>query len=381
MVLDFQNFRVWSGDFVRIYTDENFKFNCNPDSPDQILLGQFTGLLDAETMPRIAAPGCIRLEFTTDSNQERSYGDAENLGDGFRLLATTSENVCSSGVNTLQPEGIAWGADCDFKDYCIGTSIVNLAKGSVSQRITNDATFESELDFANSERLYPNDLDCTFQINLDGGAAGDIIEVNIWYDLEESYDFLTLQTGSQSSPYIVLTGSTSGANETYYLPTDSDGVATLRLTSDSKGRHKGFFAEVRGTSRGIDSSCLPGFSGTSCEIPRCNPSSRVEPGRSFDLGRVVSQPPGRAVPAMPWSEYPDGGCVWQFENPADDIQRSVAVRLKFDSALDLEPYPPSKIGDMLVLRADGDNEDFVLYLEACDTDEVCSLAWQVRLVG
>jgi hypothetical protein len=182
--------------------------------------------------------------------------------------------------------------------------------------------------------------------------------------------------------------------DVYRVPADPSGMVTVRLTTDSRGRHRGFHAKVAAVSAsdvivpGIHDRYAfcheAGYSGFGdCEIPHCIAQNRLAPPRNFDgvgtpyqLGRVVSQAEGLSVPAMPWSPQP-GGCVWPLAD-YDGLLKSgiVAIRLMFNTPLDLEPYPVSAVGDKLVIQTS--NEDAEFFLEQCDSDEVCSFPWQVR---
>jgi hypothetical protein len=179
----------------------------------------------------------------------------------------------------------------------------------------------------------------------------------------------------------------------YHVPTDPSGMVTVRLTTDSRGRHRGFHATVFAVSTtdviaaGIHDRyalCLEaGYSGFDCEIPHCIAQNRPAPPRNFNgvgtpyqLGRVVSQAEGLSVPAMPWAPQ-TGGCVWPLAD-YDGLLKGgiVAIRLVFNTPLDLEPHPVSAVGDKLIIQTSNEGAEF--FLEQCDSDEVCSFPWQVR---
>lgn len=226
---------------------------------------------------------------------------------------------------------------------------------------------------------YPNNLDCTFELHA--GKWASHVEVQIWYDVEQTHDALFLSTGAQQdgtiNPYVVLTGT--GERETYYIPVDERGVVSIQLSTDSQGRRKGFFGRVRSSySVRTKSHCSGGFSGTACEIPHCSYDNQVaypqNGRRPFDLGRVTSQPADRGVPFMPWA--PEGGCKWPLDlAPSSSWRDAVGIRLNFISPLDLEAYPQSSVGDSLVIRTNNGESRF--FVEECKSDENCGMEWQV----
>lgn len=201
-------------------------------------------------------------------------------------------------------------------------------------------------------------------------------------------------------PAVVLTGThrESGEQESYYVPVDERGMARIQFQSDARGRRRGFTAEVLAVDSGARSGSflngkqpcpIAGQSGFNCEVPHCVQENRVmvsqkvEPG-PYDLGRVVSQIEGEAVPSMPWTD--DGGCVWNLTPeglPPETTNDATALRLVFHDALDLEEYPLKSIGDKIVIRQQNGpdivSEEF--YVEQCQDDEVCSYEWQTGVCG
>ena len=146
------------------------------------------------------------VHFSTDGNQERSYNDAENQGDGFVARAYLSPD--------LQP-------DESFTKHCIGTSYIDLASGR--QEISSG-----------ENSPYPNDLDCIFELKADVSGFPKYVAFEVEYDLEPTFDYLELYSGSLASTEANLHAllSAESTRDTYYIPTDENGVATIRLVSD-----------------------------------------------------------------------------------------------------------------------------------------------------
>ena len=97
-----------------------------------------------------------------------------------------------------------------------------------------------------------------------------------------------------------------------------------------------------------------------------SPLSGVDP--DYQIGRVVSQIAARSIPA-------NSNCTWAFGVPGC-LEQKERIRLRFNSPLDLEPQPVSAIGDKIVVAAQG-NMVTEIFVEKCDTDDVCSYPWQV----
>jgi hypothetical protein len=379
---------IWSGDFLRIFTDPDN--NCRPDYPKNILLAQVSGFYEGGEFPPISATGCLLVQFKTDPNQERSYG-AVNMGDGF--LATYHRD--NRDMSISECDGRSWGADCSFNAHCVGTTHIFLS-GEEPQLFASSgllirSDFFDENPDVSASVTYPNDLDCTFEFQASGNQIFVLMEV--YYDLESTHDLLWLQTGSVSSdfgvkPYAVLTGRHNTSNgqedpERYYIPTDESGIASVRLTTDARGRRLGFYAQVRGVNdinAPNGNICERGYSGTFCEFPYCIAHNRLEKdvkssqglSSAYVLGRVTSQSNGRHVRPMPWST--DSGCVWPLISETT-LSGVLSIRLVFHSPLDLEPYPVLAAGDKLIIRTNEEDSDF--FIEQCDSNEMCSYPWQV----
>lgn len=381
--------RIWSGDFIRIYTD--LDNNCTPDSDKKILLAQVSGDYSNGDFPPVTAKGCLLVQFLTDPNQERSYGGVDNGGDGFEALY----NRDADSMETITGcEGTSWGKECTFLEHCIGTTRMFLS-ATESKPFSSSGWLRRE-DFFDIDSPppflspYPNDLDCIFEFQVSKSQKWVLVEM--FYDLESTHDLLLLQTGSPSSefglkPYAVLTGRhNSSVGEKYYIPTDESGIASVELTTDAQGRRLGFFAQARAVDDSevdfnSDTACEVGYSGAFCEFPYCISSNKLQQAakpkglsNSYVLGRVKSQSEGWYVRPMPWSSD-SGGCVWPL---VSGLMKSgvVSIRLVFNSLFDLEPYPVLAAGDKLIIRTDINDTEF--FMEQCESDETCSFPWQVR---
>lgn len=407
--LHFETLRVWSGDRIRVYSDPDFK--C--DSSSSVLLAQVSGVYGESDQlpPRIRAVGCMLVVFETDPNQERTYGD--DSGDGFVASYDRNSIGCQSNSDCngercnqgmCECGGTKWGADCSERKHCFGKTHIRLFEDE-SQIVTSSVGLLYSASLTNDPvpnsasrdplEAYPNDLDCTFDIVANGEFK--LLQLAIFYDLEPAYDLLWLQSGSDGSPsgktnYAVLTGnhSTPAVPEVYFLPLDG-GKASLRLTTDARGRRLGFRAEVQAVRDVVKASapeyrsenpCLvSGSSGYACDFPHCITQNRLapamsRPSSSYVLGRVVSQTPGLPVQPMPWER--DGGCTWPLLHAGFNTWDIVALRLIFNFPLDLEPHPVSAVGDKLVVRKEVNSifEDTAIFIEECDSDELCSYPWQ-----
>ena len=482
--ISFRALKLWSGDFIRIYTDPT-KFQCEVVMQEEdgatsssssslsnfTLLAQLTGhyytndeivQISYETtnqnelnfyekyhissIPILRARGCMYIEFVTDANQERSYGDVSKWGDGFLLeynrdtndVGCTNSDIDCSGypcdftTGQCICGGSAWGSDCSKVDSCLGTNRIILAgdRPQESVVVTNSYHLISDgynIQYAyasappNGVYYYPNDLDCSFEIQVEDQVSYlPYVEVTVDYDLEYTHDLLYLQTGaiggsggpisspssspSKITPYVVLTGESTGGSETFYVPTDGLGRMSIRLTTDARGRRQGFVATVKPATGQVflDDECSPGHHGVNCEVPYCISRKYNRLGKggnsgwyklngydikdAYLIGRIVSQAQDRAltVRPMPWSRTV-GGCIWDLVG--EDAQKSkimknvVGIRLAFYTPLDLEPRPDGagSIGDKLVIASEAGGQLFALYAEECESDEVCSHNWQTGI--
>ena len=161
--------------------------------------------LDPE-LPKFRAQSCIMVHFSTDGNQERSYNDAENQGDGFVAKTYLSPD--------LQPEE-------SFTKQCVGTSYIDLTSGRQELSSGDDSP-------------YPNDLDCIWELKADVSGFPKYVAFRVEYDLEPTFDYLELYSGSLASTEAKLHAllSPESTTGTYYIPTDENGVASIRLVTD-----------------------------------------------------------------------------------------------------------------------------------------------------
>lgn len=203
--LSFEQVRLWSGDNLYVYTVKEGS-NCNIEST-KVLLGAITGL-DPD-LPIFRAQSCIMVHFSTDGNQERSYNDVENQGDGFV-------------AKYLSPDLLP---DESFTKHCIGTSYIDLTPGfSIPSR--------QEIS-SGDDSPYPNDLDCVWELQADVSGLPKYVAFSVDYDLEPTFDYLELYSGSLASTEAKLHALLSAeSTNTYYIPTDENGVASIRLVTD-----------------------------------------------------------------------------------------------------------------------------------------------------
>ncbi|CAJ1951940.1 unnamed protein product [Cylindrotheca closterium] len=367
--INFQRVKVWSGDSVRLYSSR-YANDCLPSNPSLVLLAQISGFDLAQSLPPLRALGCLLVEFVTDANQERSYGDpTSDSGDGFVAIAQdyTSQTCSCNGFpcdsdGMCQCDGLHWGGDCSFTDYCLGTTYLDTS--GIGTRIASSNALQSGL--AGATQLYPNDLDCRFELNSGPGRNSIVFEVE--YDLETTFDVLELYTGSlnsKNSLYTTLTGSSHGMRETYYIPTDANGSVTIRLVTDSRGRRSGFSGDVR-SDFGSPASCNSGQTGYNCEIDHCIAQNEFAPVSSgiytnplFQIGRVMSQ--RNDLSLRPISST----CTWSLSATGTG-----SMRIAFTDPFDLEPHRSGSVGDKLTI---GSTE---IFSESCSSDEQCSNDWQ-----
>ena len=361
--LSFLTVRVWSGDYIKVYSDEG---NCSPSSRTKVLLAQITGM--DPVIPQFKAESCILVHFDTDGNQERSYGGLSNTGDGFFAEATYNYGSCPGSSYHDTERGLclcrdnSWGSDCSITDHCLGTSFITL-----------EDLYDTK-SLASGSGIYPNDLDCVWEVQAN---TGNYVIFRVKYDLEPTFDLLELYSGSLGSdgatPFITLTGVSNSFVE-YYIPTGNFGTVTIRLVTDTRGRKKGFEGTVKATSE--SSPPLPPFCLAENEFETPEASTNLGYGldKDYVIGRVVSQQEGYVVRPTPWAK--DGGCKWALPSDVDVPKRVDAIRLIFKFPLDLEPHPPSAVGDKILISSGGLTEE--IFVEQCTSDEVCSYPWQVN---
>ena len=303
--------------------------------------------------------------------------------DGFEVLFSRSgvqKDDCSGKERDSNGlclcGGEAWGGDCSHTSFCIGTTRVKMREEAHILRSSSRVT-EGSLSSANISRsvigedAYPNDLDCIYELDFgDFDSKGELFaRIEISYDLEETFDYLELLSGSGQSSlkYNVLSGQS--LNEVFFVPVDAkSGMASLRLITDDKGRRRGFYAKVSAEylpDRSL--TCEVGRFGSLCESVHC--LSRNAFHQSDKGIRVTSQDDSSFVRAMPWAT--DGGCVW--EMPPSHVSTG-AIRINI-TKFDLEPYPSKMAGDKVIIKS-GDNNNTELFSEFCKTNETCSAFWQ-----
>ena len=179
--------------------------------------------------------------------------------DGFELFFSRS-NVLESDCNGNEWDsdglcicgGKSWGGDCSHNSYCIGTARVKIEEGEKqviqsSEHATKEVlSKDGNIIIGQNEHPYPNDLNCIYELDF-GHTSFELARVDLYYDLEPTFDLLELSTGSgeNATKYNVISGQQSQL-QTYYVPVDENGMSSLHLTTDDKGRRRGFYAEVSG---------------------------------------------------------------------------------------------------------------------------------------
>ena len=275
--------------------------------------------------------------------------------------------------------GTSWGGDCSHHLFCLGHTRVEIREGTHVLQSSVYATKEAlsspgEYRFAigQDKHPYPNDLSCTYELNFD--KTVDFARIELYYDIEETFDLLRLQSGiDKDGTYNVLSGHHQSSPEIVYVPVDKNGTASLHFSTDDLGRRRGFYAEVKGeSSTGPLVPCKVGEFGRLCESSHCLQKNVWENLPRLDAGavRITSQDSGSFVRAMPWA--PDGGCEWEIEQPSSD---SSGIRLNF-TTFDLEPYPASAVGDKLIIESFGGSQRHELFNESCVHDDTCNQVWQ-----
>ena len=390
--LSFVMLKLWSGDFVRVYSDPS-RQRCQIGSDSLVLEAKLSGFF---LPPMLKAKGCLLVVFETDANSEKVYAGSE--GDGFLAnydrgtLACDGPQDCNSfpcndESGLCECGGVAFGASCSFDIFCVGTNRLFLQRGSPEILASTPLAQPSQLRLARDEiaidpkLAYPNDLDCSFDISV---PVGSVVKVEVYYDLEPSHDFLYLQSGTKSfgttlSTYATLSGTSRTTDpKVFYVPTDSLGFASIRLSTDSRGRRQGFYATVRAFYMPVqnDAPCaLLGYSGRGCEVPHCIARNNFQSAKnlghaSHSVGRVVSQSPGLIIPSA-------AECEWVI--PTKVLQEAkdfVSVRLIFNRPLDLEPKPRLAPGDQLAITSGSVTESAIIFVEKCRADTDCRLSWQ-----
>ncbi|KAG7364268.1 taurine ABC transporter periplasmic ligand binding protein [Nitzschia inconspicua] len=393
--VDVESFRVWSGDFLRVFADPTRKSCDKNDRGDMVLLAQWSGIHyvssgSTSPFPPLVAKGCLLIQFTSDGNAERSFRDSENKGNGFRLLYNRDGEGCledvdcndfpcgieADDIGLCQCGGSHWGADCSIVNHCLGTQRLKVALGETTM-ISSSVDFHQDSIADNDsakKTFYPNNLDCIWELEL----------MNVHTEAKSPEDIGPIPSITRTiSSYAVVSGTsgTHGGAQVFFVPLDSDGRASLRLVTDFLGERGGFIAYVtlsKETSRLCSDA---GTSGIQCESDHCLPNNRFSPPskktESLDegqvLGRVVSQ-----IGDSTTASFPSSSCSWPFTA----LDPSVAIRLMFASPLSLEPRPAYENGDSLVvsvnMESDGGStlSTFIFVKECVDDGETCGSFWQ-----
>jgi len=383
-----QRLKIWSGDFVKIYSGG--VLGC-PGNKPRTLMAQLSGMYENDKLPDALPPfrssTCIVVEFHSDNNQDLGYAVNEDFGDGFELFysrAGVPKNDCngkhSDPVGVCLCDGTSWGGDCSHNSFCLGSTRVKIEEGKTHLVLSSAHATEKALSFEDdnlfivgqNEHPYPNDLDCTYELDL-GETSYNLAKVELYYDIEETFDLLRLQSGlDENTTYYVVSGRRS-SNETFYVPVDENGKASLHFTTDDKGRRRGFYAKISGeNSQG--STCEDDQFGSRCESRYClqwNTMKKIATGSETFAGRVISQDQSISVRAMPWAQ--DGGCTWEIEPMGD----STGVLRLVIKSIELEPYPANAVGDKVIFASLSDGPVTELFIESCEYDEgTCTFPWQ-----
>jgi hypothetical protein len=317
LLLNFTTLRVWAGDLVRVYQTPTLHNETGAYSGAGPLIAQLSGIDHA--WPTLRSSHDVLVEFKTDLNAETCYNFPE--GDGWTLVYDRADRGCTSNADCNQGQcnsGLCacisgWGgADCSYPS-CLGTVSVQSTSG----------TFKSSVHALESMHLYPNNAECVF---VSRGSIGDVVQFTIDIDLEETFDYLEVRAGQSSAhsveePYAKLSGQ---LQRTMVVLTDAAGDASLRFTTDNKGRRSGFIATFQrqqpsptscahlnncGTSphsKCVEGQCEcgDGWAGLDCSSPICTPQP-VLISNTSEAGVIRSGTAG----LMP----PLAHCEWQID--------------------------------------------------------------------
>eukprot|EP01046_Picozoa_sp_COSAG06_P064879 COSAG06_NODE_15693_length_1052_cov_1.782791_1_plen_335_part_01 len=187
----FDDFRVWSGDLVRLFAGDGVE----DGKPTGLLLAQLSGI--DGVLPPIRSVGPILVEFTTDSNTEECYNLPEPDGWELRFdrshagctdtASCSNHGSCTQQVVQGAPRSICqcdtgWtGADCSHED-CLGTVTANSLTG----------TFRSSASALQEAHRYENSAACVFEVHTDEST----VQFSIELDLEETSDWLEVRAGT-----------------------------------------------------------------------------------------------------------------------------------------------------------------------------------------
>ncbi|KAK7249493.1 hypothetical protein SO694_00049275 [Aureococcus anophagefferens] len=290
-------------------------------------LGAYAGALDADGWAA-----------TYDS-------DAAACGD------CSGRGACDAATGLCRCDAGFGGGDC-AREACFGTT--RAPEGATA------GSFASQPG-APLAGTYDNDLACAFAV---AAAPGRVVVFEITYDLQETFDFLSV-VAAGSAP----TRLTGAGAATLAAAAGDDGEVRLELLTDAIGRAGGFAADFyvvdafcdhdatcggRGAC-GDDGACAcdVGWTSLSCGSPRCAFDGDV----AGDVIDFASQPEGRAVPA--------------FAACASSLTVASAGAVRFDvETFDLEPDS----GDAMTISSNGASL-FTLRTATCEFDENCGEEW------
>ena len=212
--LEMDRLRLWSGDFVRFYTDPLDSTCSNIDSPSRVLLAQYSGLYEGSpNLPAVVAQYCVMVQLTTDGNSERSYNDrSETSGDGILISfdrsyeGCTSDNDCGDSpdntcdfetrlcrcgiVDMLPRRSDQLRPNCNFLDACVGTKVVEYQPYSSPPNIViTDGQDEHYSDSAvETYGGYQNGIDCAWEFRIPHftlPGEQHMLDIELeWYNLE-----------------------------------------------------------------------------------------------------------------------------------------------------------------------------------------------------
>jgi taurine transport system substrate-binding protein len=385
VLVNFTSLRVWSGDSVRVYSGAAL----NGSRPTGQLLAQLSGI-DHRWPALRGTKEAVLVEFTTDENTEQCYNLPEE--DGWSLTYSRVDPGCVSAAdcshrgtceNLLCNCISGWaGADCSHPS-CLGT---HQAKKGASTGV-----FMSDAAALMRDHQYPNSADCVFETR---GSQGQHVTFQIQLDLEESFDFLEVRSGTGPTA-VIVTRLTGYLNTTITVPT-IQGTASLRFLTDNKGRRSGFRATFERnqptagscahlgdcsghgacacTDKSCACACENGWSGVDCSLSSCSLAPLViQPSPGAQSGSLVSNAAGTSVPAL-------AGCQWSIGLSSTSF---VGVRL-FLRNIDLEPSRPGDFKDFLSLlsrartnrrRTQASQTPHRLTVQTCSSDQDCGLQW------
>ena len=275
--------RVWAGDSVSVY---------GGDAATGVLLARLSGLGNKD-WPVFRYPGTVTVLFETDKFDDGAYG--KDFADGVSFAYDADAPPCGAcgGHGACGGDGLCvcdagyFGGDCSFAEHCLGY---------VAPSDAPSGTFKSGADALESGAAYGARSACTFAVQA---SPGDWVRFDVDYDVEDSYDYVTISGAAGSD--VALTGRGAAV---VAVPVDGDGLATLRFDSDEFGQRTGFVADwavapaacasdgdcVHGDCVAGTCDCEDGWAGYACSLDFClasNPGN-VAAARGF----AYSQPPG-----------------------------------------------------------------------------------------